>query len=69
MSTLLWFTAWCLLLAICWPLALVALIAAPLVWLLSLPLLLLGAAVGGLVSLVSALFWLPARLVGRLARG
>jgi hypothetical protein len=68
MSTLLWFTTWCILLAICWPLALIALFLAPLVWLLSLPFLLLGAALGGTVSLVLALLWLPARLVGRLAR-
>jgi len=68
MTTLLWFTTWCILLAICWPLALIALVLAPLVWLLSLPFLLLGAALGGMLSLVVALLFLPARLIGRLAR-
>jgi hypothetical protein len=68
MTTLLCFITWCILLAICWPLALIALLLAPLVWLLSLPFLLLGAALGGVLSLVLALLWLPARLIGRLAK-
>lgn len=68
MSTLILFTTWSILLVLCWPLALLVLVLAPVVWLLSLPLLLLGAAVGATLSLVVALLWLPARLVARLAR-
>jgi hypothetical protein len=66
MTTLIWFTTWCILLAICWPLAIIALVLAPLVWLLSLPFLLLGAAVGGTLALVAALFWLPFKLLAWL---
>jgi hypothetical protein len=66
MTTLIWFTLWCILLAICWPLAIVALVLAPLVWLLSLPFLLLGAAVGGTLALVAMLCWLPFKLLAWL---
>lgn len=59
-----WFIAWCLLCVLCWPLALLALLLAPLVWLLLLPLRLLGYAVGGALAMVKALFYLPARLLG-----
>ncbi len=58
------FLLWCLLLALCWPLALLALVFFPLVWLLLLPFRLLGAVVGGLLALVRALCYLPARLLG-----
>jgi hypothetical protein len=58
------FFVWCLLLLLCWPLALLVLIAAPLVWLLALPFRLLGAAVHGVFALVRALFLLPARIIG-----
>ena len=58
------FLLWCILLALCWPLALVALIAYPFVWLLLLPLRILGIAVGGALSLVWAIVTLPARLLG-----
>jgi hypothetical protein len=58
------FLLWCILLVLCWPLALVALIAYPLVWLLLLPLRILGIAVGGALSLVWAIVTLPARLLG-----
>ncbi len=61
------FILWLLLLAICWPLALLALVLLPLVWLLLLPFRLLGIAVGGVLALVRALVFLPARLLG--ARG
>ena len=57
------FLLWCILLVICWPLALVALVAFPLVWLLLLPFRLLGVAVGGVLALVSALIFLPARVL------
>ena len=60
---------WLLLLFFCWPLALVALILYPLVWLLLLPLRLLGVAVEGVFALLRALIMLPARaLRGRGAR-
>jgi hypothetical protein len=49
---------------VCWPLALLALVLYPIVWLLLLPLRLVGIVVGGALGLVAALFWLPARLLG-----
>lgn len=58
------FVGWCLLLVVSWPLALLALVLAPLVWLLSLPLQLLGLAVGAVFALVKAVLYLPARLLG-----
>ena len=57
------FLLWLILLIICWPLALVALILYPLVWLLFLPLRLLGFAVEGVSGLVKGLFLLPGRLL------
>jgi hypothetical protein len=64
MKVLLFFIGWCLLFVLSWPVALLALVLAPLVWLLSLPLRLLGIAVDGMFGLVRALFMLPARLLG-----
>lgn len=58
------FFVWCLLLVFCWPLALLALVAAPLVWLLALPFRLLGIAVHGVFALIRALVLLPARIIG-----
>lgn len=55
---------WCLLLVLCWPLALLALILFPIVWLVLLPLRLLGIAVGGVFDLLRAIVHLPARLLG-----
>lgn len=57
------FLLWCLLLAVCWPLALLALVLWPLIWLISLPFRLLGVAVGGVFALLRALIFLPARLL------
>jgi hypothetical protein len=57
------FLLWCILLVICWPLALIALLLFPLVWLLLLPLRVVGIAVGGVLELIGALFSLPARIV------
>jgi hypothetical protein len=54
---------WLLLLVICWPLALLALVLYPLVWLLSLPLRLVGIAVEGVFALLRALILLPARVL------
>ena len=55
---------WLLLLVFCWPLALLALVLYPLVWLLSLPLRLVGIAVEGVFALLRALILLPARVLG-----
>lgn len=58
------FLLWLLLLVICWPLALLALILYPIVWLLLLPFRLLGLAVEGVFEFLKALLFLPARLLG-----
>jgi len=55
---------WLLLLVVCWPLALLALVAWPFLWLLSIPFRIVGVALEGLVEVVRALFLLPARLLG-----
>lgn len=60
------FLLWCLLFVLCWPLALLALVLYPLVWLLLLPFRLIGIAVGGVLELVAALVTLPARLLRAL---
>ncbi|HKF48591.1 MAG TPA: hypothetical protein VKB38_14640 [Terracidiphilus sp.] len=57
------FLLWCILLVLCWPLALAALVLYPLVWLLLLPFRLLGIAVSGVLDLVSAIICLPARVL------
>jgi hypothetical protein len=57
------FLLWCILLVFCWPLALLALILYPLVWLLLLPFRLLGIAVDGVLELVRAIVFLPVRLI------
>jgi len=58
------FLLWCILLFLCWPLALLALILYPLVWLLLLPFRILGIAVEGVLELVWAVVTLPARILG-----
>ena len=58
------FLLWLLLLAVCWPLAVMALVAWPIVWLLMLPFRLLGIAVEGMFALLRAIVMLPARLLG-----
>lgn len=55
------FVLWCILFVISWPLALLALVCYPIVWLLLLPFRLVGIAVGGVLSLLSAIVTLPAR--------
>src|ERR1035438_4047981 len=57
------FLMWIVVLIFCWPLALVALILYPLVWLLLLPFRILGIAVGGVLELVKAIIFLPARIL------
>ncbi len=55
---------WLILLVLCWPLALLALVAYPLIWLLLLPFRILGFAVEGVLAFVRSIFMLPARLIG-----
>ena len=57
------FLLWCILLVLCWPLALMALVLYPIVWLLLLPFRLVGIAVGGALALVWALVTLPTRVL------
>lgn len=54
---------WCLLFVLCWPLALIALVLYPAVWLLLLPFRLVGIAVGGVLEIVGAVITLPAKLI------
>lgn len=61
------FLLWCILLVLCWPLAIVALVLYPFVWLLLLPFKLVGIAVDGVFSLLRAVVTLPARLLGARA--
>jgi hypothetical protein len=58
------FLLWCILLVVCWPLALLALLLYPLIWLLLLPFRLIGIAVDGVLALLRALVMLPARVLG-----
>jgi len=57
------FLLWCLLFVLCWPLALLALVLYPIVWLLVLPFRLIGIAVNGVLELVRAIIFLPARVL------
>jgi hypothetical protein len=58
------FLLWLLLLVVCWPLALLALVAWPFVWLLSLPFRLVGITFSALFAFLRALLFLPARVLG-----
>lgn len=60
------FLLWCILLVLCWPLALAALVLYPFVWLVLLPFRLVGIAVGGVLELVSGIIFLPGRLLRAL---
>ena len=57
------FLLWLILLILCWPLALLALVLYPILWLLLLPFRLVGIAVGGVLALVKAVIFLPARVL------
>ena len=61
------FLLWCILLLLCWPLALLVIVLYPLVWILLLPFRLVGIAVGGVLELLSAIILLPARLLRKVA--
>ena len=60
------FLLWCILLILCWPLALLALVLYPFIWLLLLPFRLVGIAVTGALELVKEIILLPARLLRKL---
>lgn len=64
MRILLLMIGWCLLLVLCWPLAILVLVLFPLVWLLLLPLRLIGLTIEAMFALVGAVLFLPARLLG-----
>ena len=57
------FLLFCILLVLCWPLALFAIVLYPIVWLLLLPFRLVGIAVGGALELVRAIIFLPGRVI------
>lgn len=57
------FLLFLILAVLCWPLALIALVLFPIVWLILLPLRLIGLAVGGVFELIGAIFYLPARIL------
>jgi len=57
------FLLWCILLVLCWPLALLALVLYPIIWLLLLPFRLVGIAVEGALELVRAIIFLPVRIL------
>ncbi len=58
------FLLWCILFVLCWPLALLALVLYPIVWVLLLPFRLLGIAVDSVFRLLHAILTLPARVLG-----
>ena len=64
MKILIFFVAWCTLLVIAWPLAILALVLAPFVWLVALPLRLVGVVFAALLAFLRALLFLPAHLLG-----
>jgi hypothetical protein len=57
------FFLWCILFILCWPLALLAIVLFPIVWLITLPFRLLGIAVHGVFALLAVLFYLPVRVL------
>jgi len=57
------FILWCILLVICWPLALLALVIYPIVWLLLLPFRIVGITVHGVLALLRAILFLPVRVL------
>lgn len=64
MQLMILFLVWCCLFVLFWPLALLALVLLPFVWLLSLPFRVLGIVVGALLAFLKAVLLLPARLLG-----
>ncbi len=64
MKLLILVVGWCILFLLCWPLAIFAVVIFPVVWVISLPLRLIGITVGALFALLRAILFLPARLLG-----
>ena len=64
MKVLLTLVLWALLLALCWPLALLVLVAWPFLWLLSIPFRIFAALMEAILALVKAILFLPARILG-----
>ena len=62
------FVLWCLLLVVSWPLAILALVVYPFVWLISLPLRLIGITIGAAFALIRVVLFLPARILGARPR-
>lgn len=69
MKALILFIGWCILFVLCWPVALLALVLLPVIWLLSLPLRLLWVLIEAAFALVGTLLFLPARLLGWRRKG
>lgn len=64
MRSFLALVGWCILFVLCWPLALLALVLWPVVWVLCLPFRLVGITVDAVFALLSAILFLPARMLG-----
>lgn len=58
------FIGWCILFVLCWPLAILVLVLWPIVWLISLPLKLVGISLEAVFALIKTLLFLPARILG-----
>jgi hypothetical protein len=63
-KTLFFLVAWCILFVLCWPLALLALVVWPIVWLISILLKLIGISIGAVLVLAKTILFLPARMLG-----
>jgi hypothetical protein len=66
MKPLILFIGWCILFVLCWPVALLALLMWPLVWILSIPFRLVGITFAAVFALIKALLFLPARVLGSI---
>ena len=64
MKALILVVGWCILFVLCWPVAILALVLFPLVWLISLPLRLIGITLEAVFALLRTILFLPARLLG-----
>jgi uncharacterized membrane protein YgaE (UPF0421/DUF939 family) len=58
------FLGWVILFVLCWPIALLTLLVWPLVWLISIPLRLVGISIGAVLALIGSILFLPARILG-----
>lgn len=64
MKLLILIVCWCILAVLCWPVAILALVLFPLVWLIALPFRMAGLVVGAAFALIGTILFLPARLLG-----